>query len=146
MFNVQTPKGEIAFTFNHYRAVNVWIGKDRPKYITDVTLCRMTLDGKPFAGVSLCSIDDNFTKERGRKLALVRTLQNALMDRTIRTEVWKRYFARRQSNADYSLAVGSIPAGLQSKDSTSPSSVRIVEITGVERERDTSCLPNVSVQ
>lgn len=103
MLKVQTSKGEIAFTFAHYRDIECWVGDH---LVTDVTHCSLLTNGKLIAGVGLCGEYDHFNKDKGRKLALVRALQNAKLDRKIRTEVWKRYHARRQSNIEYANSTG----------------------------------------
>jgi hypothetical protein len=46
-------------------------------------------------GNAWCSVKDQFSKERGRKLALARALQHE-PDRDWRREVWERYFHRHE--------------------------------------------------
>lgn len=121
MFELSTEKGKIAFTFTHIRDVDVPINQGK-NVITDVTVCKLVppTAGLPILGVSTCSVTDNFNKEVGRKIALERALDTApeLMPqslnprqstperREIRRQIWKRYFARRQSNHEYSLNNG----------------------------------------
>ena len=50
-------------------------------------------DGEVWMGNAWCSLQDQFCKERGRKLALARALQNS-PDREWRKIVWEQYFLR----------------------------------------------------
>lgn len=45
---------------------------------------------------ALCSPQDQFCKETGRKLALQRLLSEVFQDRDKRKLVWQAYFARKQ--------------------------------------------------
>jgi hypothetical protein len=46
-------------------------------------------------GVADCSIEDNFSREKGRKIALERAMKAARWDKSLRTVVWgKVYFDR----------------------------------------------------
>lgn len=50
-------------------------------------------DDEVWIGNAWCSLDDQFNKERGRKIALARALQHS-PDRSWRRQVWDAYFAR----------------------------------------------------
>lgn len=47
-------------------------------------------------GQSRCSPSDTFNKEKGRKIALVRALDDAAFNRSDRGAVWDAYFGRFQ--------------------------------------------------
>jgi len=48
-----------------------------------------------FYGESVCSLKDNFDKNKGRKIALTRALKNSPFDYTQRGRFWKAYFDTR---------------------------------------------------
>lgn len=66
-----------------------------------VTVCELDLDGEAkLIGEAYCSIKDVFCKEKGRKVALAKVLQN-IPDRGVRRQVWNEYFNR----------MGAVPLG-----------------------------------
>jgi len=42
-------------------------------------------------GIAVCSVKDNFCKEKGRKLAMLRAMKNAGIPKSERTLVWGVY-------------------------------------------------------
>lgn len=60
------------------------------------TECTLTLkDGATIGrGSALCSEQDNFVKETGRKISLAKALKDANFSREERTLVWQGYFDR----------------------------------------------------
>ncbi len=116
MLKVKTNVGEVAFTFAHYRDIDVIIDNKRGDIITDATTCKVIVPGeKPVLGVATCSLYDNFDKDKGRKIALERALDSTTElaplstqpristpdRRAVRKGIWDRYHARRQSNEEY---------------------------------------------
>ena len=65
------------------------------------TVCKVTrlTDGRPDpgylanSGSTTCSFDDNFCKERGRKIALARAIHG--FSRQARTQIWEAYHKSR---------------------------------------------------
>lgn len=64
-----------------------------------VTLCKIVIENHPayplgFVGSALCSSNDNFDKETGRKISLRRALEVAGFDKNQRTFIWNMYHGR----------------------------------------------------
>ena len=59
-----------------------------------------TKSGLPFVGRAVCAEGDNFNKERGRKLALSRALEDTALSKADKREVWLIYFEKRFKDAD----------------------------------------------
>lgn len=61
-------------------------------------------------GISFCSLSDTYCKETGRRLTLMRALNDAGFSREERTLFWQTYFQRKESkiikeNKNYELQV-----------------------------------------
>ena len=69
--------------------------------VSRVTHCRLVNDNKDDThkdfnktfgeGLAYCSINDNFERAIGRKIALTRALKDAGFDKDTRTAIWKEY-------------------------------------------------------
>ena len=96
MFNVKVDKYNVQFTFSHIRGIGEAVN------ISDVTRCVLRVNGQEFNGIAACSTADVFNKEKGRKLALKRALEQARekveLPQMVRFQVWERYHQRHIEN------------------------------------------------
>ncbi len=63
------------------------------------TFCTFGVEGcsPHVSGVTLCSLSDNYSRRVGRKLALLRAMQQHPLtkdDKPLRTAIWQEFFAR----------------------------------------------------
>lgn len=92
-------RGErVAVMFKHPRTD---IGSKKEPVIQRSTTCTIAYlgeDGRPGQPVAtatvVCSPQDNFCKETGRKLALTRALRRSFFMRADRVAIWAAYFRR----------------------------------------------------
>jgi hypothetical protein len=93
MFRLTAENGmEIAFGFSHSK-LDPTAAKAKA-----ITLCHLSVADKRVTAFALCSVKDNFNKEKGRKIALSRALQESGLGREDRELVWYRYFSREMPN------------------------------------------------
>lgn len=79
---------------------------------TVATIAYLDAEGKKGAVIKQesvrCSLQDNFCKATGRKLALTRALERSFLMRGDRTNIWDAYFSRDSVaahwNADHPIA------------------------------------------
>lgn len=94
MFRASVGNYDVAFTFRHDRDVNFEI--KRNKVVTAVTSCFLTVNTENFEALAACAAEDNFCKEKGRKISLARALNEAQIPKDVRTAVWELYFKRSE--------------------------------------------------
>lgn len=78
-------------------------------YEAAVTMCYMTLDGNYVGGYALCSSNDVFNKETGRKIALRRALEMAGVDKPHRTAIWLKYHSRNEVPDTVAFVLAFVP-------------------------------------
>lgn len=67
----------------------------KDKKVSTVTICSILKDGSiapAVQGFSTCSREDDFCKDKGRKISLTRALRE--YPREFRTQIWQAYFKR----------------------------------------------------
>lgn len=99
MFAVEVNNKVVKFTFRHTRDCYFKIKPN--KIVTDVTSCRMEIGDQQFDTLAACLQGDQFNKEKGRKIALKRAMDEAKLDRSERTAIWDAYFNRAERSAFY---------------------------------------------
>lgn len=59
----------------------------------NVTLCTIetSSDSEHIVGEARCSESDQYSRDIGRKLSLLRAMQSAGMSKSVRTKVWNAY-------------------------------------------------------
>ena len=81
-------------------------GKKKPRRTTTCIIQEVYDDRRQHEETVVCSRQDNFTKETGRKLSLARTLAkinrwtSLKLSKPDRAEVWKAYFERKETPHD----------------------------------------------
>jgi hypothetical protein len=58
---------------------------------TKETICRLKSESKDEFGVALCSLKDNFSRDKGRKLSLLRAIQRIGVPKKERKPIWDAY-------------------------------------------------------
>lgn len=84
---------EVTFYYSRPNGKNEVVDK---KLKNGATLCQVSLENPDgttvyYHGYSICSLEDNFNKVRGRKLALTNCLLS-VPDKEVRTSLWNEYF------------------------------------------------------
>jgi hypothetical protein len=67
---------------------------EKKELATKETICVIQDENLPFTigrGVALCSLKDQFTKDKGRKVSLLRAMQNAGIKKENRIPIWEIY-------------------------------------------------------
>lgn len=85
MMKVNTPTGEVDIRFTHLIPVE--------------TQCRIISGENLIAtGFASCSDKDNYSREKGRKVAMQRALMHAGFSKELRSEIWNIYLQRPRGN------------------------------------------------
>ena len=58
---------------------------------TKITLCELFRDSYCFTGSSICHQNDNFDKDKGRRISLQRAMAKAGLSKEERKELWEEY-------------------------------------------------------
>lgn len=79
------------------------------KFQDAVTICYFIVDNWVFSGSALCSSNDQFNKETGRKISLRRALANAGVDKAHRAAIWLKYLTRNDISDDAAFVLAYVP-------------------------------------
>jgi hypothetical protein len=79
---MKTPNYEIRW---YYRDCEV---HDKP---TKETICKIKSESKEDYGIALCSLRDNFSRDKGRKISLTRAIQQIGVPKQERKPIWDAY-------------------------------------------------------